>query len=347
MIQSIANVRSPPPLYNIMMDAASTIADRVEMITPARFLFNAGGTPKAWNEKKLNDPHFKVMEYEADASKVFPRTDINGGVAITYHDLTKEFEPIGIFTQFDELNSILHKVLICTDTFLSNVMYSSDVYKFTSVMHADHPEIKTMTVTVGNKTYPLLSKGHENDLTSNVMDKLGNILFYESVPNNGSKYAEFIGRRNGKRTSMWIDVRYVFGPENWLKWKVFLPKSNGSGALGEVLSTPLIGAPLIGAPLMGHTQTFISIGCFDTECEAQNCMKYIKTKFARTLLGVLKVTPNNPPAKWKYVPLQDFTPSSDIDWSQSIADIDQLLYSKYNLSDKEIAFIEEKVKAME
>ncbi|MGC4440876.1 restriction endonuclease, partial [Streptococcus suis] len=90
------------------------------------------------------------------------------------------------------------------------------------------------------------------------------------------------------------------------KYKVFVPGSNGSGALGEVLSTPLIGEPLI-----GHTQTFISFGAFDNQEEAKNCLKYIKTKFARVMLGTLKITQHNETAStWKNVPLQDFTSSS-------------------------------------
>ena len=125
------------------------------------------------------------------------------------------------------------------------------------------------------------------------------------------------------------------------KWKVFVPKANGTGAIGEVLSTPLIGEPLI-----GHTQTYISIGKFDTQLEAENCMKYIKSKFARAMLGILKITQDNPAPKWKKVPLQDFTPTSDIDWTKSIPEIDQQLYAKYGLSQDEIAFIEEKVKVM-
>lgn len=98
---------------------------------------------------------------------------------------------------------------------------------------------------------------------------------------------------------------------------------------------------------MGFTETFISIGAFDEELEAQNCLKYVKSKFARTMLGILKVTQHNPREKWIYVPLQDFTPQSDIDWTKSIPEIDRQLYAKYGLDEKEIAFIEEKVKAME
>lgn len=96
-----------------------------------------------------------------------------------------------------------------------------------------------------------------------------------------------------------------------------------------------------------YTTTFIYVGAFDTELEAQNCLKYIKSKFARTMLGVLKITQDNPKDKWQKVPLQDFSPNSDIDWSKSIAQIDQQLYGKYGLNQEEIDFIESKVKAMD
>lgn len=64
------------------------------------------------------------------------------------------------------------------------------------------------------------------------------------------------------------------------------------------------------------------------------------------MLGILKITQDNPRPKWKYVPLQDFTPSSDIDWSKSVVEIDRQLYAKYGLSDEEINFIESHVKEM-
>ena len=64
------------------------------------------------------------------------------------------------------------------------------------------------------------------------------------------------------------------------------------------------------------------------------------------MLGVLKVTQNYAKPTWRKIPLQNFTPDSDIDWTQSIADIDRQLYAKYGLDEKEIAFIETHVKEM-
>lgn len=72
-----------------------------------------------------------------------------------------------------------------------------------------------------------------------------------------------------------------------------------------------------------------------------------KTKLVRALLGICKKTQHNPSSVWAYVPLQDFTNNSDIDWSKSIFEIDAQLYKKYGLSQEEIDFIESKVKSME
>ena len=144
------------------------------------------------------------------------------------------------------------------------------------------------------------------------------------------------------RVYKFIRRDYVNHVVNLDKFKIFIPKANGIGSFGEVISSPIVGNPGVGS-----TETFLSIGIFDTSYEVETALKYIKTKFARAMLGVLKTTQDITPDKWKYVPLQDFTSSSDIDWSQSVANIDKQLYKKYNLSDEEIHFIETTVKEME
>ncbi|MGQ7364383.1 hypothetical protein ACTGWM_01830 [Streptococcus suis] len=90
------------------------------------------------------------------------------------------------------------------------------------------------------------------------------------------------------------------------------------------------------------------MGAFDTEFEAEALLKYIKSKFGRVMLGIMKTTQNNQSKNtWSKVPMQDFTSNSDIDWTKSIPEIDQQLYKKYGLDQNEINFIESKVKAMD
>ena len=70
------NKNFAPPIYHRFIDGSYELADKVELIHPARFLFDAGSTPKNWNRKMLNDPHLKVIKYEAYSANIFPNQDI-------------------------------------------------------------------------------------------------------------------------------------------------------------------------------------------------------------------------------------------------------------------------------
>ncbi|USS86310.1 Eco57I restriction-modification methylase domain-containing protein [Fructilactobacillus cliffordii] len=321
-----------PPIYHKFLDDAYKVGKIVEMIHPGRFLFDAGSTPKSWNKKMLNNNHIKVIYYEQNSNKVFNGTDIKGGVAVTYYDENKIFKKIGIFTPFKELRSIFDKV-VSKKNFVpfSKIIFSPENYKFTNKMHQDYPD-------ANNK----LSNGHKYDLKSNVFDKLPDV-FLTNIPekSNKTEFIKIYGLKNRKRTYRYIKSEYIKNETNLNGWKVFVPKANGNGELGEVLSTPVIGNPLV-----GNTQTFISIGNFVSRYEASAVMSYIKTKFCRTLLGILKITQDNTQSKWSCVPLQDFSTDSDIDWSKSIPEIDKQLYKKYGLDTQEINFIETRVKEM-
>ena len=321
---------SDKPIYNDFMDASYQISDKVELITPARFLFNAGKTAKVWNEKMLNDVHLKVLYYEPDSSKVFSNTDIKGGVAITYRDGNAEFGAIGSFTPYNELNDILHRVKN-HKTFVSieKIVITSFAYHYTDRLHEDYPDAASR-----------LSKGHAYDLKSNAFDRLSDV-YQDEKPDDGHDYIRIFGRQNNERTYKFIRRDYVNNVANLDKYKLFMPKANGTGAFGEVLTLPEISEPGVGA-----TESFVSIGLFDTAEECDNLLKYIKSRFMRAMLGVVKITQDLTPSKWKYVPLQDFTAHSDIDWSKSVAEIDRQLYRKYDLTADEIEFIETHVKEM-
>ena len=321
-----------PPIYNIFMDAVYPIANVVELITPGRFLFNAGQTPKEWNEKMLNDAHLKVLNYEPDSSKVFSNTDIKGGVVITMRNSNKNYGSIGTFTAFPELNSILLKTNKKFDQGLDTIISPRGTYRTTEQFAKDYKDYISR-----------LGDGTGNMIASNFFEKIPE-CYKKSKPNDN--WIGFVNRIKGQRTICYIEKKYVIDNPFLSTYNVLVPESNGTGAIGEVLSTPLIGEPLIGEPLIGVSDTFISIGKFKSRNEAESCMKYVKTKYARVMLGVLKATQHNPASTWKYVPLQDFTPSSDIDWNKSIHEIDLQLYKKYGLDQHEIDFIETNVKEM-
>lgn len=319
-----------PPVYHLFLDEAYKLSDKVMLIHPARFLFNAGSTPKEWNQKMLHDKHFSIVMYEDDCSKIFPNTEIKGGIVISYHDNTKDFGEIDVFTIYPELNSLMKKVIHRADfSSISEIISGRSMYRFTKKMHNEVPDAAQR-----------LSRGHENDLTSNVFEKLPDVMT-ESLPDDTSEYYRILGRINNERAYRFVKKEYIVDNKYIPKYKLFMPQSSGNGGLGETMAPSVVGLPG-----EATTDTFLSVGLFDTEIQAKNLYKYIKCKFTRTLLSILKITQANTSQKWLKVPLQDFTPASDIDWSKSIHEIDLQLYKKYGLSDEEINFIETHVKEM-
>lgn len=306
------------PIYPGLMDSAYTITTRVVLITPARFLFNAGGTREAWNRKMLEDKHLRVIHYERDSAKVFGNTDIMGGVAVTYRNEDIIGDSIGIYVPDALLRSALHRIINVNHESLATVITPCSKFKKTP--------LRLDGVNMNDKRFG------SNAFT--VFD-----VFKKHKENNND--IRVLGRYNGKRTYRYINSIHVSDEASVYRHTVFLPTASGTG------SDRVIGKPLIGDYGDAHTRTFLSIGMFDNENDARNCMKYIKTKFTRAMLGILKVTQNNNKSTWKYVPLQDFTEDSDIDWTKTMHEIDQQLYVKYGLNDEEIAFIESNIKHME
>ena len=322
-----------PPIYNDFMDAAYQVGQIVELVTPGRFLFNAGQTPTRWNEKMLADKHLKVLAYESDASKVFAGTDIKGGIAITLRDEGRDYGALGVFTVYHELNSIIKKVnqIEGDGLRLDSLIASQRCYKFSDVFYreqADDPVVKEA-----------LEKGVRIKIVSSLMQKLPRVFLDKEVPTDDEVL--FFGRIDNRRQARCLARRYLQQNEYLDAYKLLIPEANNSGVYGETLADPLVSKPG-----EGTSDTFLNVGPFNTLQEVEHLKKYYKTKFFRSLLGAKKVTQHSPSQVWRTIPLQDFTSSSDIDWSKSIAEIDQQLYRKYGLDADEIEFIESHVKEM-
>ena len=122
---------------------------------------------------------------------------------------------------------------------------------------------------------------------------------------------------------------------NASQWKMTFPKA------GYVKNKPL--ATQILKPNEIFTDKYLCIFA-DSEQEALNEQKYFNTKFYRAGLDS-KATSWNLYRNWHAnIPVQDFTDSSDVDWSKSIPEIDQQLYRKYGLTNEEISLIEDYIK---
>lgn len=149
-------------------------------------------------------------------------------------------------------------------------------------------------------------------------------------------------------------IRYI-DSKNVLKnieimnsWKIFISKANGgAGLLTDDKQVSILGKSYLAEPKSVCTDSLIPIGCFKTREEAENLCKYMSTKFLRFMVGIVKSSQNLYQPVYKFVPMQNFSNKSDINWNNDIHNIDKQLYQKYNLTESEIDYIESKIKELD
>jgi site-specific DNA-methyltransferase (adenine-specific) len=114
------------------------------------------------------------------------------------------------------------------------------------------------------------------------------------------------------------------------KWKVFISRGYGEG--GETREYPrmIIGKPIVAPPQSACSETYLVIGSYDKQEEADNLSKYLKTKFLRFLVGLRKNTQDISKEKFSFVPIMPM----DKTWT------DKELFKYFNLNDEETTFID-------
>jgi hypothetical protein len=133
-------------------------------------------------------------------------------------------------------------------------------------------------------------------------------------------------------------------------YKVFTSKADGAAGLtgmknrdGTVRAVRITGKSFISHPFEACTYTYLPAGSFDNLTETTNLYRYMQTRFFRFMVGIMKASQNLYRGVYRFVPVQDFTGKSDIDWESPVEEIDRQLYEKYDLNDIEISYIEKTI----
>lgn len=300
----------------------------VALITPSRWFTGDaqdGSFIKLRDFIKSNN-HIKTIKNYPIASNVFPDVFIAGGV--NYYLYDKNYSGKVDFSVCTD-NKIVTQIRNLFEEGLDIIVSSSENYAMIQKLR-DSKFVSLTTITKGRDAFGITGKNANN---------ISSVSAFENAYELRCAYEEIRYVSKDKITKN-IDIAD--------KWKIFISKGNGgAGTLGDGKPVAILGKPYIGKAQSVCTDSLIPIGAFDTKKEAINLQKYIKTKFVRYMVGILKVSQNVYQNVYQFVPLQDFTDKSDIDWSKSVAEIDQQLYKKYNLDDSEIAFVESMIKPME
>ena len=300
----------------------------ISIIMPSRWMTGGKGLDD-FRIEMIKDLSIRILHDYMDASFLFSTAQIEGGICYFLWNRDEQ-DKCSIFTHSGD-HSITHN-----ERFLSE--------KGTDVMIRDSNAV-TILDKVKSCTDRMFS---DMVLPRNPFNISGKEYILADTSNTYDQWKVF-GRFGNERGIKYLPLDYKIEKNKEVvnKWKVFISKADGAaGQLGNPIPAKIIGKAELGDTQTICTETFLAIAPFESKEETKNVITYTKTKFFRFMVGIRKLK-NMTRDTYSFVPLQDFTSSSDINWTESIENIDKQLYVKYNLSEDEIAFIERMIKPME
>lgn len=321
---------SAMPVYNYFIDAGKNLDTQyISMITPSRWMKGGKGL-SSFRSQMISDERLSLIIDFANANDCFYGIHIDGGVSYFLWDKSHTGELDYIYNDLDGTVFETHRLLKndVSDTVIrdfrqqSIVGKASNCKKFSEIVSSRNP------YGIGADIF-------------NKEDKYAGVLFSDPTEDMCLIYGVKGIKGGAKRVTGYVNKDIIKTEARGLdKYKILFGK-----AYMTTSTTPP--ALIYAEPNTACSETFLQIGPFDAKTEQQNCGKYIHTKFFRALLFFNRSSMNISNTTFALIPLQDFTDKSDIDWSKSVAEIDQQLYKKYNLDDSEISFIESMIKPME
>jgi len=321
---------SARPIYHYFIQLAKELNPQyITYITPSRW-FSGGRGLDSFRNEMLNDPHLKEVHDWLTPEDIFPNTNIRGGVnfflwARDYNDSNIRLATYKNGKRISDVDRPL--AIEGIDIFLRD---NIGIKVLEKIYANDYSNARTISKLV-SPLRPFGFRGYFID------DKR-----FKSTPDNLKQpltcYARgwkkgYIERKIVKIRSEWID-----------QWKLFTPRANN---IGTELSDDNFNIR-IGEPGTICTESYMVIGVEEGfgKQEIEALGKYLQTKFSRFLHSLAKGSQDATAKTYRFIPLQDFSNNSDIDWSKPIIDIDEQLFDKYNLSSTERKYINKNIKDM-
>ena len=338
---------SATAIYPEFVEWSKKRSQQQSLLIPSRWISGAGKGTKKFMNSMLDDLSIKLLVVYPDATQVFTDHDIKGGVCYFLRDIT--YNGDCELTVFDK--NVLEQFVKGPKKRLKNpisktIVLYEQLETILEKVHKKSPltEANFQTYISENRPYGFRTDFFESQIECDTY----NLTWAKDSHNNigiyGTKTTDEDGTK-AKRERVWgyLSKKSVyqanasnltFLEKSLNKYKLFVPKANGNGKLGEKLAKTEIGKPMDIC-----TETFIQIGPFKTLKEVQHVQKYLETQFFQILLGILKITQDNPKRVWRCIPIQDFTSKSDVPWRESIEKIDAYFCEKYELDLDEKEFI--------
>jgi superfamily II DNA or RNA helicase len=330
-----AQVSARPIYHNFIRAAKAMNPKYITMITPSRWYVGGKGLDE-FREEMLKDSHLRELHDWLTPEDIFPNTNIRGGVCYFLIDNNYDNSQNLVRVITHENNSIISDVMRSIKTPGIDIFIRDNIaLKLLYRIHGGEigKEIK-LNNTMMNYVSSAKAFGFRGFFVRDKMFRSTKEGLLDPVKCYGLKGAVgYVERSEVPSRLEWID-----------SWKVYTAESNN---IGTELNDDNLNT-IIGAPRTICTETFVVIGAdLDLDKEhAENLSMYLKTKFSRFLHSIAKTSQHGTRSTYRFIPMQDFSSRSDLDWSASTDKIDRNLYQKYDLTKEEVEYIENKIKPM-
>lgn len=325
---------SAAPIYQFFVEQAKNLNPRyLSLVIPSRWFAGGKGLDE-FRERMLSDRRTRVIHDFLLVGEAFPGVALQGGVlyflwdrenpgdceVITHYEgkvMSTAIRPLlepgaDVFIRYNEAVSILKKI-VATEGGASNSVALPETRRFADLVSPSKP----FGIRSNHK---IRSEKRKGDL----------VAYWNGGP--GFK-------QSGKG---WVAASEISDTGNFAdKWKTFIGRAygdrGGGGASRDSFPRAVLGRPFIGEPGSVCTETYLAIGPFSSRTQAENVCSYIACKFTRFLVMLHKPSQDSTKKVYTFVPKQDFAER----WT------DEKLYAKYQLTDREIEFIESTIRPMD
>lgn len=318
-IEDDGNGRSAKPVYNLfVVEGAKVCSNYMSLILPARWYAGGKGLDDFRNFM-LNNRHIKILHDYVQTNECFPGVNIRGGVCY--------------FLWQSTFDNNLEKTLVVTHNNETTQHKRNLKYKDVDLFIRYNEAISILEKVTGYNDFRSVASIISSRKPFGIEGAIVNTEHF--LGKNDNRYNTVLCYGRGQKLGR-VDRSFVLTHSDWIDcWKVYMPYANNIGTeLNDDNQNSFVGEPDTVA-----TETFLVVGAdlnLD-EGSARNLSLYLKTKFARFLLSLVKISQHGTAQTYRFVPIQDFSKQ----WT------DKELYQKYNFTDAEIAFIEKMIKPME